>query len=276
MKFKPDWQWRLALALAGKEFRERLRHRWVLAVAAVFAALALLIAYFGGAQSGSVGFRGIAVTVASLTSLAIYLVPLIALLLGFDALVGERERGTLDLLLALPLTRAEIVLGKYAGLAAALALAMLGGFGAALLPLLGRLDAAGLRLYLGFVASAVLLGLAFLSLAVLISALARDRARASGAAIAVWFGFVLVFDLALLGALVASSGAHASAWAPYALLLNPADVFRVLNLYGNDALRGAFGLGTLLPERWNDPALLGAAMLAWIVAPLGLALWRFR
>lgn len=271
-----DWQWRLLLAMAGKEFRDRLRNRWVLAVAVVFAAFALLIAYLGGAQGGEVGFRGIGVTVASLTSLAIYLVPLIALLLGFDAIVGERERGTLDLLLSLPVTRAEILLGKYLGLAAALALATLAGFGAALLPLLGRLDGPGLRLYLVFVASAILLGLAFLSLAVLISVTARDRARASGAAIAAWFGFVLVFDLALLGLLVVSAGRGSSNWAPYALLFNPADVFRVLNIYGTDALRNTFGLGTLLPEHWNDPTLLCAVMLAWIVAPLAIALWRFR
>lgn len=271
-----DWQWRLMLAMAGKEFRDRLRNRWVLAVAVVFAVFSLLIAYFGGAQAGEVGFRGIGVTVASLTSLAIYLVPLIALLLGFDAIVGERERGTLDLLLSLPVTRAEVLLGKYTGLAAALAVATLVGFGAALLPLWSQLDTAGLRMYLVFVASTLLLGMAFLSIAVLISVITRDRSRASGAAIAVWFGFVLVFDLALLGLLVASAGRNASAWAPYALLLNPADVFRVLNLFGSDAMRGTFGLGTLLPEHWNHPALLCGVMLAWIIGPLAIGLWRFR
>ena len=69
----------------------------------VFTALALVIAYFGSAQQGSVGFHGVEVTIASLVSLVIYLVPLIALILGFDAIVGERERGSLDLLLSMPL-----------------------------------------------------------------------------------------------------------------------------------------------------------------------------
>jgi Cu-processing system permease protein len=235
-----------------------------------------LIAYFGGAQTGEVGFRGIGVTVASLTSLAIYLVPLIALLLGFDAIVGERERGTLDLLLSMPISRSGLLLGKYCGLGAALSLSTLAGFGIALLPLANHLNAHDLRLYLLFVASTILLGLAFLSLAVLISVIARERARASGAAIAIWFFFVLVFDLALLGVLVASAGRGTSAWAPYALLLNPADVFRVLNVFSLDSMRSAFGLETLLPAHWNDPYLLCAVMLAWILAPLGLALWRFR
>ena len=47
---------RQILAVAGKEFRDRMRNRWVLAVALVFAVIALLIAYFGGAQQGQVGF----------------------------------------------------------------------------------------------------------------------------------------------------------------------------------------------------------------------------
>ena len=65
-------------AIAGKEFRDRIRNRWVLAVALVFTVFALVIAYFGAAQQGSVGFRSIDVTIASLVSLVIYLIPLIS------------------------------------------------------------------------------------------------------------------------------------------------------------------------------------------------------
>lgn len=270
------WTWRLVASVAAKEWRDRLRNRWVLVVALLFAAFALLIAYFGGAQSGAVGLRSTAATVASLTSLAIYLVPLIALLLGFDAIVGERERGVLDLLLSLPVTRAELLVGKYLGLAAALSLATLAGFGSALIPLAPAMDGASLAIYLRFVGTALMLGLAFLSLAVLVSVIARDRSRATGAAVALWFGFVLIFDLTLLGALVASAGQHASTWAPYALLFNPADVFRVINVFGADALRSSFGLGTLMAQGWNSPVTLYGALTAWIVAPMGVALWRFR
>ena len=70
--------------VAAKEFRDRLRNRWVLAVALVFAVFSLVIAYAGGAQQGAVGLRSLEFTVTSLVSLVIYLVPLIALLLGFS------------------------------------------------------------------------------------------------------------------------------------------------------------------------------------------------
>lgn len=262
--------------LARKEFRERIRNRWVLAVTLVFAAFALAIAYFGAAQQGSVGVRGIGVTIASLVSLVIYLVPLIALILGFDAIVGERERGSLDLLLSLPLTRLELLLGKFLGLSAALTCATVVGFGLAGVLLAFSLPASAFYHYLGFILSAVLLGMAFLSLAVTVSVFANDRGRASGVAIALWFFFVLVYDLLLLGGLVVSGGGVGGALFPYLLLLNPADVFRILNIFGLDDVRTLYGLTTVFPKELAHPLLLGAVMVAWIVAPLTLASWRFR
>ena len=231
------------LTIAAKEFRDRMRNRWVLAVALVFTVFSLVIAYFGGAQQGSVGFRSIEFTIASLVSLVIYLIPLIALLLGFDAIVGERERGSLDLLLALPITRLELLLGKYLGLAAALTLSTLAGFGL---------------------------------VAVLISVLARDRTRASGLAIALWFFFVLVFDLLLLGALVGTGGRFGGEAFAWLLLLNPADVFRILNVFALDDVRTLYGLASIVPSSLGSPVIMGAVMLAWIVLPLGLANWRFK
>ncbi|APR03426.1 ABC transporter permease [Thauera chlorobenzoica] len=263
-------------AIAGKEFWDRIRNRWVLAVALVFTAFALSIAYFGAAQQGAVGFRSIEVTIASLVSLVIYLIPLIALLLGFDAIVGERERGSLELLLSMPITRGELLLGKYLGLAAALAFSTVAGFGLVGLVLSAQLDLAALFHYVGFMASSVLLGCAFLSLAVMLSVFAADRTRASGLAIALWFFFVLVFDLLLLGALVLSGGQWGGELLPYALLLNPADVFRILNIFSLDDVRTLYGLSTVFPPALARPGLLGAVMAGWIVGPLALAAWRFR
>ena len=262
--------------IAGKEFWDRIRNRWVLAVALVFTVFALAIAYFGGAQQGAVGFRSIEFTIASLVSLVIYLIPLIALVLGFDAVVGERERGSLDLLLSMPITRLELLLGKYLGLAAALAFSTVAGFGLVAIVLATQLDLTALLHYFGFMLSSVLLGMAFLSLAVMVSAFAADRTRASGMAIALWFFFVLVFDLLLLGALVVSGGQWGGEILPYLLLANPADVFRILNIFSLSDVRSLYGLATVFPPALASPWLLGLVMLGWIVAPLGVATWRFR
>ncbi len=69
----------------------------------------------------------------SLASLSIFLLPLIALLLSYDAIVGERERNTLGLLLSMPVGRTEVIVGKFVGRALALCLAVRDRAGAAML-----------------------------------------------------------------------------------------------------------------------------------------------
>ncbi|AVR99088.1 ABC transporter permease [Pseudoduganella armeniaca] len=270
------FEWRQVAIVAAKEWRDRLRNRWLLAVAGIFAVFALAIGYFGAVQQGQVGFHGIEPTIASLASLVIYLVPLIALILGYDTIVGERERGALELLLSMPISRFEILCGKYLGLAAALASATALGFGVGLLPLSGELTVADGWRYAWFVASAILMGWAFLSVALCVSVLATDRVRASGAALALWFFFVLVFDLLLMGALVASNGGLDSGLFAALLMLNPADVFRLLNVFSSDQAQGMYGLATVMPPGWTQPVALCAVMAAWIALPFTFAYWRFR
>ena len=139
-----------------------------------------------------------------------------------------------------------------------------------------QLDLPGLYHYFGFVLGAILMGMAFLSIAVLISVVATDRARASGAAIGVWFFFVLVYDLVLLGILVGTGGAIGGNAFSFLLLLNPADVFRILNVFSSEQARTFYGLATVFPQTLSDPWFLGSIMVFWIAAPLSLAAWRFK
>src|SRR3546814_18767082 len=85
----------------------------------------------GSTPTGTVGASPFGGVVVSLASLTIFLLPLLALLLSFDAVVGEAERGTLLLLLAYPVGRWQVVLGKFLGHASLLALATVIGYGAA-------------------------------------------------------------------------------------------------------------------------------------------------
>ena len=89
-------------------------------------------------------------------------------------------------------------------------------------------------------------------------------------------GAVLVFDLLLLGALVASKGTHGGDWLPYLLLLNPTDVFRLANLAGFEAARSYTGLAAVATGPLFEPAVLTGILAAWVAAPLATALWLFR
>ncbi len=99
---------------------------------------------------------------------------------------------------------------------------------------------------------------------------------ASGLAIATWFFFVLIFDLLVLGVLVVTAGRWGGEALPYALLFNPADVFRILNIFSMEDVRTLYGLSTVFPPALARPWLLGLVMAAWIAGPLAIATWRFR
>ncbi|MBI5617802.1 MAG: ABC transporter permease [Gammaproteobacteria bacterium] len=254
--------------VAGKEFRDRLRSRWVLVAATVFTVFALVIAFFGTASEGAVGLQGLDATIASLVSLVIYLVPLIALILGYDAVVGESERGSLDLLLSMPITRAEFLLGKFCGLAAALAVATFVGFGLVGAIFAWSLGVGAMAPYLVFMLSTLALGCVFLSLAVALSVAAKSRVTAIGLAVALWFFYVLVYDLLLLGSLVADDGRYSGAVLPFALMLNPTDVYRLTNIAALPDMRSLYGLATVVPDALGRIPLLGSVLVLWIVTPL--------
>ena len=116
------------LTIAGTEFRIARRNRWVTVSALMMMIFALVLTAAGSAPSGALAADRLSVVVASLTSLAVYVVPLIALLLSFDAVAGEVERGTLPLLLTYPVSRAEALAGKLLAHLAVLALALLAGW----------------------------------------------------------------------------------------------------------------------------------------------------
>lgn len=116
------------LTLARKELKDGLRNRWVLAIAILLAAFALTLAFLGSAPAGETKANALAITVVSLATLNIYLIPLIALLLSYDAIVGEIERGTMALLLSYPLSRWQVVAGKFLGQTAILAVAIAIGY----------------------------------------------------------------------------------------------------------------------------------------------------
>lgn len=266
--------------IAAKEIRDGLRNRWVLATTLLMAALALTLTLLGSAPTGTVGASHLSVTVVSLSSLTIFLVPLIALLISHDAIAGEIERGTLPLLLSYPVARWHVIAGKFLGHAGILAIATVIGYGAAgaALALTGRPAEAGAWPAFGaMVGSSILLGMAFVALGYLASALVRDPRTAGGIAIGMWLFFALIYDMALLGLLVADQGRTITAAAMNGLLLaNPTDVYRLLNLTGFGDVSLFSGMAGLSGEVRFGSSLLIATLAAWIVLPLGAATLLFR
>jgi Cu-processing system permease protein len=269
---------RQTLIIAVKEVRDGMRNRWILATTLLLAAFALTLAFLGATPTGAVNVSPLAITIVSLSSLSIFLLPLIALLLSYDAIVGEVDRGTMALLLAYPVTRWQVVIGKFLGHLAILAFATLAGFGAAGFALWvgGDTDPASWRAFAVLMLSSVALGGAFLAIGYVVSIAVRDRSTAGAIAIGVWLLFVLIYDMALLGVLVADQGRTVSARTlDILLLLNPADAYRLLNLTGTEGVSTFAGLAGLAGQTGLSLPSLVVALLAWIAVPLGGAVALF-
>lgn len=268
---------RRILSMAHCEFRIAFRNRWVAIASLLMVVFALVLAAAGAAPTGDVGADRLSVSVASLTSLAVYLVPLLALLMSFDAIAGEVERGTLPLLLTYPISRSEVLAGKLLAHTAILALAVGLGYGAAGLVAfwVDPASVTGLPALWRLVWSSVLLGATFLGAGYALSSLARRPSGAAGLAVGLWLGLVVLYDLGLLALIVADGGGvFTTDVLPVALLGNPADAFRLFNLSAAEATAAAAGVGgaaATIPL-WQS----ALSVLLWPVIALGLAIMAFR
>lgn len=269
------------LTVANKEFHDGLRNRWVMSISLIFALLATGLAYFGAAASGQAGFTNLSTTLVSLASLAVFVIPLIALMLAYDGVVGEDESGTLLLLMTYPLSRWQLVFGKMMGHWMIMAFSTIIGFGLSAIIMGSFSDNttwSELAIpYAFFITFATLLGWIFIAIATMISASVIEKSKAAGLALVVWFIFVFMFDLSLLGLLVGTEGNVNAELFPYLLLLNPTDVFRliIISFFAEQQLTGLMAVAQ--HAQFSTLSLI-LSMLAWFIAPVlgAIALFNKR
>jgi Cu-processing system permease protein len=265
--------------LAMKELRDGFRNRWIAAAIIVLGILALTLSVLGSAPTGSVRVSELDISVVSLASLSVYLIPLIALMLSFDAMVGEFERGTMMLLLTYPVTRWQIIMGKFLGHVLILSIAILVGYGGAVvvLTLVTGSSTEGWPAYVMMMVSSLVLGSVFIALGYLVSVLVRERATAIGAAIGLWLVFVVLYDLLLFGALTMDKDQLISQQLfSMLMLVSPTDTYRVLNLSSFEGVSEAAGIAGVASEAGLSGTLLVSVMLLWVIAPLMATLLVFQ
>lgn len=262
----------LIIAIASKEFHQAFRNYWFISITLIFALLSFGLTYFGSAVSGTTEAAPVTTIITSLASLSAFIIPLIALLLSYDSFVGEQENGTLLLLFTYPISKQQLLLGKFIGHGSIIILATLIGFGLPAMMLFFQYGALYILVSFGtFIISASLLGLSFTAIALLISLSVNEKAKAAGIALIIWFLFALVFDLALLALLVGTEYSFKQITLSHIMLLNPADIFRLVNLpeLMNHSISSS--LASALNNRLS-PVPLFAALIAWIAIPLSITL----
>ena len=269
----------ILVTLAIKELRDGLRNRWIAAAIVLLGSLALALSLLGSAPTGSVNVSQLDITVISLASLSVYLIPLIALMLSFDTLVGEFERGTMMLLLTYPVKRWQVIMGKFFGHLLILSIAILVGYGGALLIMIFLTDGntQGWQAYVSMMLSTLLLGAVFIALGYLISVYVKERASAAGAAIGLWLIYVVMYDLILFGVLLMDEQQLISQQLlSMLMLLSPTDSYRILNLSLFEGVSQASGIAGIASQAGLSGTLLFVVMLVWVVLPLSATLLKFQ
>jgi len=265
----------MTAALLRFEWAAARKGRTAPLFAAGFAVASVAIALVGLSASGALAVQGFARTSISLLQLILWVVPLLALLIG--AAAGD-ECYELEYIAALPLTRFEIVFSRWIAWLGALGAALCIGLGAAGVVIgvfAGMAD--GWR-YLGLVALALLLLSAALAIGMAIGVWARDRGRALAFAIVAWCVLVVGVDLLAIG-LLAILPAGAPSWpVSLLLLLDPIDLARVLGLglFSANEIAGPTGAALRAVMGGWGSLLLSAGLVAWTALPLAIATRTFR
>lgn len=255
---------KLVRILAWREFQDGLHSRWLLGFGLLFAALTLGISYYGLAGTRQIGFQGFELVSSSLLNLVLFTVPLATLtqsILNFSA-----ESGHLLILLTQPMSRAQVMFGKYLGTVGAVAVAILGGMalgGLGIVAMSGGSYGASFLMLMLLTAALILL---FAAAGMLIAVVSPEKTKALGLGLTLWFVLVILYDLLVFGVAIAGAGISLKAFLLTALVFNPVDVVRVFFLLasGNTGFVGA--AGSVLAETLGTFAgllLLAGALVAW-------------
>ncbi len=221
--------------------------------------------------------------------------PILGLLVGYQAIVGERETGNMKFLLGLPHSRLDVLLGKFVGRTAVLAVAVLGGFLAAIRMIAATVGLPPLVPIAAYVLFVVLSVAAIVSIAVGISAVAETRTRAISIAIGGYLLATVLWSYVVDGLYYAVTrnlpGSDSPTWLAVVDHLNP---LTAMSTSGDVFLPEASQIAITATEEGvsatqtdqtpsgasetlvHEPLFLLAVLLVWIVLPLAVGYLRFR
>jgi len=192
----------ILISIAKKEVLDNIRNKWIILITILFASLTLLVSYAGSLFSE--GWQDLQVTVGGMSALVQILISIIGLMLGYAAIVGEVERGSMGSLLSMPTERLEILLGKLIGLGSVLTITILIGFGIAGIVIGWNVPDVNYGEYLIFIGASILIGLVFLSIGLFLSCIFKKRSTAMGGAIFVWFLFSIIWQFIMVAIIIAT------------------------------------------------------------------------
>ncbi|HMQ07501.1 MAG TPA: ABC transporter permease subunit [Saprospiraceae bacterium] len=209
--------------------------------------------------------------ILSLMNILLLVVPLVSIV--FSTIHFYNSYEFIELMLAQPVDRKTVFLSQYIGVGLSLSIAFVAGTG---LPVLiyGLDTISTTMVWTGFILTWVFVSLAFLA-----SVLTRDKAKAMGVAILLWFYFSLIYDAFLLWVVYTFGDYPLESPMLILISLNPVDLARVIMLLKMDisALMGYTGAFFKEFFHSHTGTLYSAGiLLLWAILPVLLSLYIFR
>ena len=262
--------------ISKKELMDNIRNKWIIVLTIIFTSLTLVVSYFGSIFTND--WQDLGTTIQGMMSLVQLLIPIIALMLGYSAINGEIEKGSMSSLVSLPVTRLEILLGKFFGLGSLLAITIIIGFGFAGIVIGLNVPDVDYVIYLFFILATVLLGLVFLAIALFLSSLFKKRSGAMGSAIFIWFLFNIILPIVFIGILVANSDLmditnNAPDWYHIINLFNPLQVYTYLINLGTGLSTDTIPIE--IPEYYST-YLMAIILASWTIFFMFISYLKFN
>jgi len=271
----------ILISIAKKEVLDNIRNKWIILITILFASLTLLVSYAGSLFSE--GWQDLQVTVGGMSALVQILISIIGLMLGYAAIVGEVERGSMGSLLSMPTERLEILLGKLIGLGSVLTITILIGFGIAGIVIGWNVPDVNYGEYLIFIGASILIGLVFLSIGLFLSCIFKKRSTAMGGAIFVWFLFSIIWQFIMVAIIIATGvienfeSISIPDWYFGLQTINPLQSYSMLVSINVGTAPNQQDIGSVLgyPSFINNELLI-TVLILWIIVCISIAIWRFN
>lgn len=282
-------------SVVAKDVRDVRRAKLVWFVGGLYTLLTALFAVqvrLGGVESGGNGsalaqLPDVLAVLWNVAFVGAVFIPAIALVTAYLAIAGERESGTVRVLLSTPISRRDVVVGKYLSRAAVVAASL--GLAFAVAAALASLWFGTLRpgAFLGIAALTAVYALAYVAVAIAVSAATASRARAMAGAIGFYFGtnLITLFDetsgLAALEYVLndlLGLGVGESAIQFVGMISNPTRAYLVATVGAfPDELTETTAFPVASDLAWYvGPAVAVVVLFAWSIVPIWVGVRRFE
>lgn len=275
--------------VAQKDIRDAGRSKVLWGVTLLFilfaAGMAYLYSQVSGLQQGGANSALSSIGLISFLQTPIgLLVPIIGLLLGYKAVAGEVESGSMKLLLSLPHSRSNVVLGKFIGRLSVLTVAIVIGFAVATAVVLALYPEISPEKYALFILLTIVFGGAYVSIGIGISALTKSTAKAGASIFGVFFLFNILWvwigraiNWAVNGSFFFTNPLNPPDWFIFYTRLSPNGAFNGVLQPMLDLPPSAQGIMTpdstaFYFSTWFTLCIL----IVWVVLPAGIGYLRFH